>query len=177
MKEFIEVGEFVTTHGIAGELKLYPWCDGPEFVQGLTRLFFNEKGAKETKIEAVRVHKGMCLIKLAGITSVEAARPYLRRTAYCARKDVSLPQGRYFVQDILGSTVKDVDTGEVYGTVKDITHPAATDLYTIENEAGEIFLFPAVPEFLAELSPETETVLVRPIAGMFGKDEVSGDED
>ena len=177
MKEYIEVGEFVTTHGIAGELKLYPWCDGPEFVQGLHRLFFNEKGAKETKIQSVRPHKGMCLIQLEGIHTVEAARPYLRRTAYFARKDVTLPEGRYFVQDILGATVKDADTGEVYGTVKDITHPAATDLYTIENDAGQTFLFPAVPEFLVEISPENALVLVRPIAGMFGKDEVSGDED
>ena len=37
MKQFIEAGEFVTTHGVMGELKLYPWCDGPEFVAALPR--------------------------------------------------------------------------------------------------------------------------------------------
>lgn len=44
MKQFIEAGEFVTTHGVMGELKLYPWCDGPEFVAALPRLFFTPEG-------------------------------------------------------------------------------------------------------------------------------------
>lgn len=45
MKQFIEAGEFVTTHGVMGELKLYPWCDGPEFVAALPRLFFTPRAA------------------------------------------------------------------------------------------------------------------------------------
>lgn len=47
MKQFIEAGEFVTTHGVMGELKLYPWCDGPEFVAALPRLFFTPEGGRE----------------------------------------------------------------------------------------------------------------------------------
>lgn len=177
MKQYIEIGEFVTTHGIGGELKLYLWCDGPAFVQALPRVFFSETGARETKLAGVRAHKGMCLVKLAGVDTVEAARPYINRTVYCARTDVTLPENRCFVQDLLGCIVRDADTDEVYGTIADVTHPAATDLYTIKNDAGETFLFPAVAEFLAEVCPEEGFVTVRPIAGMFGKNEVNGDED
>lgn len=82
MKQFIEAGEFVTTHGVMGELKLYPWCDGPEFVAALPRLFFTPEGGRETKVEAVRAHKGMCLVKLKGVDSIDAARPYIRKVAY-----------------------------------------------------------------------------------------------
>ena len=106
MKQFIEAGEFVTTHGVMGELKLYPWCDGPEFVAALPRLFFTPEGGRETKVEAVRAHKGMCLVKLKGVDSIDAARPYIRKVAYFSRADVKLPEGRYFVQDIVGCTVK-----------------------------------------------------------------------
>lgn len=176
-KDFIEAGEFVTTHGIAGELKLYPWCDGPDFVAKLPRLFFTAQGGRESKIEQIRIHKGMCLVKLAGVDTVEQARPFIRKTAYFARADVKLEKGRYFAQDVIGCAVKHADTGECYGTITDITHPAASDIYTIQNEAGETFLFPAVPEFLGEIDPENGLVTVRPIAGMFGSQEGSADAD
>ena len=87
MKQFIEAGEFVTTHGVMGELKLYPWCDGPEFVAALPRLFFTPEGGRETKVEAVRAHKGMCLVKLKGVDSIDAARWHIfpARTLNCRR--------------------------------------------------------------------------------------------
>ncbi|MEG1069435.1 MAG: ribosome maturation factor RimM [Ruthenibacterium sp.] len=179
MKDYIEAGEIVTTHGILGEVKLYPWCDTPEFIAQLSRLFFTADGGRETKIEQVRVQKDMCLVRLAGVHSIEEARPFLKKTAYFQRGDVTLPKGRYFVQDILGATVKDADTGKVYGTVTDITHPAAHDIYTVKNDAGETFLFPAVPAFLETLSPQEGLVTVHAIPGMFdsGAVEVLADAD
>lgn len=167
MKQFIEAGEFVTTHGVLGELKLYPWCDSAEFAAALPRLYFTPQGGRETKVEAARVHKGMCLMRLHGVDSLDAARAYIRKVAYFNRADVTLPEGRWFVQDIIGCRVLDADTGAEYGTITAIDRPAASDVYTIRNEAGETFLFPAVPEFLAALSPEKGIVTVRPIPGMF----------
>ena len=176
MKAYLEAGKFVTTHGVTGELKLYPWCDGPEFIAALPRLFFTGDGRGETKLESVRSHKGMCLVKLAGVDSMDAARAYIGRIAYFARTDAPLPEGRYFVQDIIGCEVRDADTGRVYGTVKDVTHPAASDVYTVATPAGDV-LFPAVGEFLGELNPEEGYITVRPIAGMFDGAEENGDAD
>ncbi|MEG1012278.1 MAG: ribosome maturation factor RimM [Ruthenibacterium sp.] len=177
MKQYIEAGEIVTTHGVMGELKLYPWCDGPDFVAALPRLFFTPDGGAEKKIESVRAHKGMCILKLAGVDGMDATRPYLHKTAYFARDDVKLPAGRYFAQDIIGCTVQNADTAEVYGTVTDILHPASSDVYEVKNSAGEVFLFPAVPEFLSELAPEKGIVTVRPIPGMFTNAGGSDDAD
>ncbi len=177
MKRFLEVGEFVTTHGVHGELKLYPWCDCPDFAAGLPRLFFSPNGGQETRVDAARVHKGMCLVKLHGVDSIEAARRYIGHVAYFDRDDVKLPKERYFVQDIIGCTVRDADTGEVYGVITAVEHPAAIDIYTVKNNAGEEFLFPAVPEFLKALSPEEGFVTVRPIEGMFTNDGGNDDVD
>ncbi len=177
MKQFIEVGEFVTTHGVMGELKLYPWCDSPEFVAGLPRLYFSPQGGRETRVESVRVHKGMCLVKLKDVGSIEQARIYLHKTAYFNRADVHLPQGRFFVQDIIGCKVQDADTGKEYGVITAVDHPAATDIYTVKNEAGETFLFPAVAEFLVRLAPDEGIVTVRPIPGMFSNEGGNDDED
>lgn len=176
MKQFLEAGEFVTTHGVMGELKLYPWSDSPDFVAGLPRLYLSAQGGKALKPVQVRIHKGMCIVKLEGVDSIEAARPYLRRTVYFDRNDVTLPEGRYFVQDIIGCRVVDADTGHEYGEIVHITHPGANDVYTIRAQSGQEYLFPAVDEFLAVLEPENRLVFVRPIPGMFGE-MVNGDAD
>lgn len=177
MKQYLEAGEFVTTHGVAGELKLYPWCDGPAFIAALPRLFFTPDGGHETRLISARAHKGMCLVKLEGVDTLDAARAYVRRVAYFSRADVALPKGRCFVQDILGCTVRDADTGAEYGVVTAVEHPAAIDIYTIQNSAGQTFLFPAVPEFLDRLAPEDGLVTVRPIPGMFTDDGGNDDAD
>lgn len=177
MKQYLEAGEFVTTHGVMGELKLYPWCDDASFITELPRLFLGRDGQKEKKVTAARVHKGMCLVKLEGVDSIDDARSYVRRVAYFARADVQLPEGRFFVQDIIGCKVLDAQTGQEYGRVTDVTHPAASDVYEVRNEQGETFLFPAVPEFLGELCPLEGYITVRPIPGMFTSDGGNDDED
>ncbi len=174
LKAFLEIGEIVTTHGIMGEVKIYPWCDEPEFLCALPRLYLAE-GANPCKIESARPHKNMCLVQFEGVSDMDAARKLVGKTVWAARVDMPLEEGRYFVQDILGCEVRDADTGVVYGKVTNISHPAANDVYTIRNDAGQEFLFPAVAEFLDTLCPEEEYILVRPIEGMFGEQR-SGDE-
>ena len=80
----------------------------------------------------------------------------------------------YFIQDIIGCTVVDAETGREYGKVKDITHPGAQDIYTVVDEAGGEYMFPAVPEFLKQLDPENGIVRISPIPGMFDE-AVNGD--
>lgn len=167
VKPYLEVGEFVSTHGIAGELKLYPWSDEPGFFLQFTRVFLQAEGGKALEIEQVRVHKNVCLVKLAGITTVEQARAYIGKTVYIARADVALAKDRVFVQDLLGAKVVHADTGEDYGVIVGITHPGRHDVYEIEGPDGRRHLFPVVKEFLEKVSPEEGLVLVRPIAGMF----------
>lgn len=174
LKPFLEIGEIVTTHGVMGEVKIYPWCDDPEVLCELDCLYMAQ-GSKPRKVKSARVHKNMCLVQFEGVENMDDARKLVGTVVWAARADLELEEGRYFVQDILGCQVRDADTQQVYGTIVNIAYPAANDVYTIRNDAGEEFLFPAVEEFLVELNPEEEFVLVRPIPGMFS-DQRSGDE-
>lgn len=169
MKPYLEAGEFTTTHGIAGELRLYPWCDEPAFLCGFSTFYLDEAGRRPLAALSVRPHKNICIVKLRGVDSVEAARPFIGKTVYIARADAHLPAGTHFVQDLLGASVRDADTGELYGTIETITHPGRHDVYEIEQPGGEISLFPAVEPFLVQTDTENGLVLVRPIPGMFGE--------
>ena len=168
MKQFIEIGEFVSVHGVAGELKLYPWADSAEALAHLKQIYFGEEGQRPTPAKA-RVHKNMLLVKLAGVDTVEAARLYMNQTAYAARRDLPLAQGRFFVQDIVGCRAEDETNGQIYGVIEEVINngTGASDIYKIVNEAGEVFYFPAAPEFLGEMNPEAGFIKLRPIEGMF----------
>lgn len=173
-KAYLEAGEFVTTHGIVGELRLYPWSDDADFLTRFATLYLDAGGAKPLVVERARAHKNICIVKLEGVNSIEQARPYIGKTVYIARADAQLEEGRIFVQDLLGASVIDADTGRVYGAITAITHPGHHDVYEVQNEAGELFLFPAVAEFVQTIDVEKGCIAVRPIPGMFG-DEKAGE--
>lgn len=167
MKAFLEAGEFTTTHGIAGELRLYPWCDEPAFLTGFSNLYLDEAGARRLDAERIRPHKNICIVKLQGVDSIEDARVYIGKTVYINRDEVDLPEGRHFVQDLLGAQVVDADTGEVYGTVAAITRPGRHDVYEIKTPKGTVALFPAAEPFMDKIDTENGVITVRPIPGMF----------
>ena len=71
--QFLEAGQIVNTHGIRGEVKIMPWCDGPDFLKAF-RTFYIE--GKPYQVESSRVHKNMLLCKLKGIDDVSVAQTY-----------------------------------------------------------------------------------------------------
>ncbi len=174
MREYLETGKIVATHGVRGEMKVELWCDGVEFLARFKTLFFFESGAAPRSVGSVRPHKGMALLTLEGVNSIEEARPFLGRVIYIARREARLPAGRYFLQDLVGLEVRDAATGRAYGKVTSVTHPAAQDIYTVLTPTGEECRFPGVPEFLKGLYPAEGYLLVAPIPGMFDTAE-SGD--
>ncbi len=176
MKEYLPACKFVTTHGVRGELKALPLCDGAAFLKGCRRLYAAENGQGAVALRGVRAQGSMLLVRLAGVDSIEAARPLVGRTFYFAKAEALLPEGRCFIDDLLGCTVRDADTGDVYGTVTAVEHPAAQDIYTVTDAAGAEHLFPAVAEFVKSIDIAARTVTVTPIPGMFTPP-VNGDED
>lgn len=166
MKQYLEAGQIVSTHGIKGELKVMPWCDSPEFLCKLKTLYFGE-GTQPVKVLRARVQKNMVLMTLEGVETVEQGDQLRNKILYLNRDDVKLPKGVYFQQDLIGLAVLDADTGAVYGKLTDIIETGANDVYEITGEDGKKYLFPAVNSMIAERNPEEGFVKVRPIKGIF----------
>ena len=49
-KQFLEVGQIVSTHGIKGEIRLNPWCDSPAFLKQFGTLYFDDAGKQSIKV-------------------------------------------------------------------------------------------------------------------------------
>ena len=176
MQNYLPACKIVSTHGVRGEMKALPLCDGAAFLAKFKRLFTSADGAGETRVLGVRAQGNVILLRLDGVTDMDAARAQVGRTYYLAKADAKLPRGRYFIDDLLGCDVVDADTDHVYGQLTNVDRPAAQDIYTVTDGAGEEHMLPAVPEFVKKIDIDARKIFMTPIEGMF-TDAVNGDED
>lgn len=160
--QFLEAGKIVNTHGIRGEIKIMPWADSPEFLCQFKTLYMD---GKPVKVLSSRPHKTMVLALLEGITSVEEAMKLKGKVLSIDRSDVTLPEGRHFLADLMGLTVLDAATGEELGKVEDILTPPAHNVYVVRGK-GKEYMIPAVDAFLAETNVESGYIKVNLIEGM-----------
>ena len=158
--EFITAGQIVNTHGIHGEVRIVPWADSPDFLRGFGTLYVD--GAPQ-KVTSARVHKGSVIAKLDGVDTVEKAMRLKGKTVQIRRADAKLPEGAFFLADIIGLDVVD-EAGERLGTLKEVLSPSRQQVYVVAGERE--ILIPAVPEFILETNIEGGYLKVRLIEGM-----------
>ena len=160
MKDYVEAGRIVNTHGVAGEVKIEVWLDSPEYFRSFHRLYL---GGAEKKILSARTHKGFVIARLEGVDDLNAAMALKGKTVEILRADAHLKEGEFFVQDILGFTVVD-EEGRTVGTLVDAEETPASMLYLVRGEREH--LIPAVKEFILGIDAEKEQIRVHLIEGM-----------
>ena len=160
MKELLDCGQIVNTHGIRGEVRMVPWADSPDFLCGFSTLYVD---GTAKKVQASRVHKGSVIAKLDGVETVEGAMALKGKTVQIRRSDAKLPEGAFFLADIIGLDVVDGD-GQKIGVLKEVLSPSVQQVYVVRGERE--IMIPAVPEFILETNIEGGFIKVRLIEGM-----------
>ncbi len=149
------IGKILKPQGIRGEVKVLPYTDGAEVFCGLRRVFID---GTEYKILNARVGDGIAYLALRGVPDRNAAELLRDRELTLPREEAPEPEeGSYYIADVLGSEIV-TDTGKVLGTLKDIRQ-AATDIYTLETEKGEI-LFPAAKGVILSVEIQNKKMTV-----------------
>ena len=166
MKRYLEIAKIVATRGIRGEVRCQYYCDAPEVLCEFDLLYL-DKGRTEIRVEHAFPHKNLVVLKLEGVNSVEDAQKYVGKLLYLDREDAELPEETYFIQDVIGLTVKDADTGEVYGKVSEIYQNGAADVYSIKREDGTELMFPYIDEVVKKIDVEGGEILITPLSGLF----------
>lgn len=165
LKQYLEIGKIVGTHGIKGEVRVEPWCDGPEFFSRFTALYKN--GGKDKLTVRSRPHKHMAIMKIDGIDTVAQADLLRGTILYMDRKDAHLGEGVYFIQDIIGLKAVDADTSREYGVITDVFKTGANDVYELTDSEKRKFLVPVIAQVVIETDPQNGFVSIRPMKGMF----------
>ncbi len=166
LKQFLETGKIVGTHGIKGMLRVQGWCDSGEFLQQFKYIYTDSFGETKYEIKSVQPHGNVILMSLKGIDSIEKAEALRNKVIYISRKDVNLPEDRYFITDLIGCTVKDADSNEILGTLTDVSATGANDVWHISKEEKE-YLVPAIDEIIVSVNVNEGEIIIRPLKGIF----------
>lgn len=167
LKQYLEIGQIVSTHGVRGEVRVNPWCDSPEFMKKFKTLYFDGKGEKAVKISSCRPHGNIVIMKLEGIDTVEDAQKLRNKVLYMNRNDAKLRKGDWFIQDLIGCTVYDADDNtKAYGILTDVARTGANDIWYIECNNKE-YIIPAIKDVVIKVDVENESVFIKPLRGIF----------
>ena len=157
--QYLEAGEIVGTHGIRGEVKIMPWCDGPDFLKAFHTFYIE---GTPYKVEAARVHKNMLLCKLQGVDDVSIAQTFKNKVVKIDRDSAPVAKGRVFIADLIGLPV--YAEGEEIGTLKDVYSGPANDVYIVKGKRE--YMIPAVSEFLEDVNPDEGYIKVKLLEGL-----------
>ena len=166
LKQFIETGRIVGTHGIRGEMRLEVWADSPQFLQGIKKLYLNDNGENGLNVVSARPHKNIVILKIKGVESIEKAEEFRGKIVYLDRNDKPLEEGRYYIQDLVGCTVLHFETDEKLGELTEVSQTGANDVWHIQKGEKE-YLIPVIPSVVKTVEPQNGIIKITPLKGIF----------
>lgn len=149
--KYIECAKVINTHGCHGGLKLESWCNTPEDLASLKKLYLSDGGKYvEYKVKKASVFKQFVIMDIEGVCDMDVALGLKNKIFFADRADFLLEDGEYFIADIIGLDVIDSVSGKVYGKISDVINRGASDIYVVDTVAGERMI-PVVDEFIVNV--------------------------
>ncbi|MBE5868577.1 MAG: 16S rRNA processing protein RimM [Lachnospiraceae bacterium] len=167
MEEFLQVGAITSTHGIRGEVKVFPTTDDAKRFKRLKDVILNTGKEKITlEIEGVKFFKQFVILKFKGIDNINDVEKYKGKNLYVTRNNaVRLRKDEYFVADLIGLEVWKED-GLRLGTLTDVLSTGANDVYEVQMEDGKKVLLPAIKECILEVDIEGGRMTIHLMDGL-----------
>lgn len=160
MLEYLTIGQIVNTHGVQGEVKVYPLTDDIKRFDKLKELYIENKGElKKYPVQSVKYLKNTVVMKLKGIDTMNDAEKLRQLYVKVGRWDaVSLPKDTFFICDLVDSEVYDIE-GNRLGILKDVLQTGSNDVYVVKTDGKEI-LIPALKTVVKEINLQAKKITV-----------------
>lgn len=167
MEDLLQVGIITSTHGVRGEVKVYPTTDDPKRFRRLKEVVLDTGREKlNLEIEGVKFFKQFVILKFKGLNNINDIEKYRQKSLYVTRKNaVRLQRDEYFIADLIGLKVQDEDGTEL-GTVKDVIETGANDVYEVEMADGRSLLLPAIKQCILNVDVENGMMQVHVLEGL-----------
>lgn len=167
MEDLLKVGAITTTHGVRGEVKVYPTTDEPErFLELDYVLLDTGKELKRYDISNVKFFKNLVILKFDGVDNINDIEKYKGKELWIPREEGrELGEDEYYIADLLGMKVL-LEDGTEFGTLKDVMETGANDVYVIDSrEHGEVLL-PAIKECILDVDLDENAMTVHLMKGL-----------
>lgn len=167
MEDQLQVGIISSTHGVKGEVKVFPTTDDANRFKKLKEVLLDTgKEQLKLEIEGVKFFKQFAILKFKGIDNINDVEKYKGRSLYVTRSNaVKLQKDEYFVADLIGIKVVDEDENEI-GTMTDYLETGANDVYTVTMKDGREFLLPAIKQCILKVDIEQRIMTVHIMEGL-----------
>ena len=167
MEKVFQVGIISSTHGVRGEVKVFPTTDDMKRFKKLKEVLLDT--GKETltlEIEGVKFFKQFVILKFKGYDNIDDIVKYRGKSVFVPRENaVKLQKDEYFIADLIGLKVVNED-GSFTGVLKDVMETGANDVYIAESQDGKEVLIPAIKDCILQVDFEKEQVLVHLLDGL-----------
>ncbi len=168
MQEEFQIGAITSSHGIKGEVKVFPTTDEPEKFRKLKKVTLKtQRETREAEIEDAKFFKNMVILKLKGINDRDQADKLKQATLWVGRDDaVKLHENEYYRGDLIGMSVYTED-GELFGVLTDVLDTGANDVYAVKRAGtGEEVYLPAIRQCILNVEPEENRMTVHIMEGL-----------
>lgn len=167
MEQLFQVGVITSTHGIRGEVKVFPTTEDPQRFKKLKKLILDTGKEKiDVEIASARFFKNMVILKFKGIDDINDVEKYRQSTLWVTRENATpLNEDEWYVADLFGMKVTS-DEGEDLGTITDVLQTGANDVYVVEKKGSKEILIPAIKQCILEVDVEAQTMLVHLLPGL-----------
>jgi len=167
MEELLQVGAVTSTHGVRGEVKVFPTTDDAKRYSKLKEVLLGEgDAAKLLHIEGVKYFKNLVIVKFKEYNSLNEVEAIKGKNLYVTRDNaVKLKKDEYFVADLIGLKVID-EHKNLSGELVDVMTTGANDVYIIELEDGRELLLPAIKECILDVDFEEEIIKINVLEGL-----------
>ncbi|MDO4473936.1 MAG: ribosome maturation factor RimM [Eubacteriales bacterium] len=167
MEKQLQVGVISSTHGIRGEVKVFPTTDDPARFKQLKRVYL-ETGREQIplEIQGVKFFKQFVIVKFKGIDNINDIERYKGKSLMVDREDaVDLSEDEYYIADMIGMEVY-LEEGSFFGSLKEVMETGANDVYIVDStEHGEVLL-PAIKDCILEINIEENRMIVHLMEGL-----------
>ena len=167
MTDRLRVGVITSTHGIRGEVKVFPTTDDPARYKKLKQVYLvTRKETLPLTIQSVKFFKQFVIVKFREYNDINEVEQYKNAELWIDRKDaMPLEEGEYYIADLIGLTVM-TDEGGKLGVMKDVLQTGANDVYEVEMENGKTVLLPSIEECVKKVDLEKGEILVHVMDGL-----------
>jgi len=160
---YIDFGKITSTHGIRGEVKIYPYTDDVDNILNLKKIYIEGKGYK---VSSIRFHKNMFVIKLNGINTVEEAEAFRNKLVQREiDENEELEEDTYYIKDLIGLDVY-LEDNSLFGKIKDVFQTGANDVYVIQTVDSKEVLIPAIKSVVKDVDIVGNKMIIELMEGL-----------
>ncbi|MGN0298260.1 MAG: ribosome maturation factor RimM [Lachnospiraceae bacterium] len=167
MESQLRVGVVTSTHGLKGEVKVYPTTDTPDRFFDIEKVYIKiGRDQKRLEIENVRFFKEQVILKFKGMNRIEDVENFRQCELYIDREDaVACEENENYIGDLIDMDVVTED-GQYLGVLTDVYETGANDVYIVETKAGKELMIPAIPDCILEVDLEKNEMTVHLLDGL-----------